>query len=278
MARAENKEVAGATTRYVAEIARMMREKQNLTQKEVGEQTGFTGSAISAMETCAQPASDQMLVKLEEVIGSGLGLFERAREFVRMDKYPAQFKNFALLEQRALTLSSFEPLVINGLFQTEEYAQALISGGFPPLPAPRVNELVEARMSRKSLFDREPVALIELVLDESVLHRVIGDRKVMRGQMLHMVETARRRNVTLQVMPLDRGLYGEHAGMRGGMTLVETPEHDHVVYLEPQDESLLISDAAKVSTYAQRYAKIRAQALSPVESLSLIERLAGEQQ
>lgn len=61
------------------------------------------------------------------------------------------------------------------------------------------------------------------------------------------------------------------------MTVVETAEHQHLVYLEPQDESLLISDPAKVSTYMQRYARIRAQALDPRESLGLIERLAGDQ-
>lgn len=100
----------------------------------------------------------------------------------------------------------------------------------------------------------------------------------MRAQLGHLVECAERRNVTLQVLPLDCGLGGEHFGARGEMTLVETPEHDHLVYMEPQDESLLISDPGKVTTYSQRYAKIRSQALGPRESLGLIERLAGELQ
>ena len=140
-----------------------------------------------------------------------------------------------------------------------------------------MEQLVEARMARKALFDREPTALIEVVLEESVLRRTIGDQEVMHGQLLHLAECARRRNVTLQVLPLECGASGEYAGGHGGMNIVETLEHDHLVYLEAQEESLLISDPAKVSTYAQRYAKIRAQALGPRESLDLIERLAGEQ-
>jgi len=278
MARAENKTEAGGVTRMVADLAKALREQQQLSQEQLGRKIGYTGSAVSAMETCAQPASDQMLVKLEETIGAGLGVFEKARTYVRMDKYPAQFKNYALLEQRALTLSSYVTLVVDGLFQTEAYARALISGGYPPLSEQRIEELVEARMARKALFTREPLALLELVLEESVLRRVVGSRTVMREQLLHLVECAQRRNVTLQVLPLDSGALGEHAGVRGEMKLLETPEHDHVVYLEPQDESLLISDPAKVSTYAQRYAKIRAQALGPRESLGLIERLAGDQE
>jgi hypothetical protein len=67
-----------------------------------------------------------------------------------------------------------------------------------------------------------------------------------------------------------------YAGDRGGMHLVETKDHQHVVYLEVEDQGILISDPAEVSQLAHRYAKIRSQALSPDESLSLIEQLAGE--
>ncbi|MFC4610635.1 Scr1 family TA system antitoxin-like transcriptional regulator [Streptomyces maoxianensis] len=278
MARAENKETAGPATRLVAGIARNMRVKKGWTQEQAGNELGFSGAAVSAMETCAQPASDEMLMALERVLGDGMGIFEQAREYVRLDKYPAQFKDYALLEQRALGLSLYATLVVHGLFQTEEYARALIGGGYPPLSDERVAELVEVRMSRRALFDREPVALIELILEESVLRRAIGGEGVMRDQMLHLAACARRRNVTLQVLPLDCGLSGEHAGAYGEMNLVETPDHDHLVYLEPQEEGLLIKGPAKVSTYAQRYAKIRAQALGPRESLGLIERLAGDRQ
>ncbi|WP_255949620.1 helix-turn-helix domain-containing protein [Streptomyces odontomachi] len=275
IARAENKEAAGAVTRLVADLAKALREQQNLSQVELGEMTGYSGAAISAMETCAQPASDAMLVKLEGAIGAGLGVFENAREYVRLDKYPAQFKNYVPLEQRALTLSTYVTIVIHGLFQTEAYAHALIAGGYPPLKTERLEELVEARMARQSLFEREPMPLIELILDEAVLRREIGSKEIMRNQLIHLAEFAQRRNVTIQVMPLDRGLRGTYAAARGSMTLLETLEHDHLVYLEPQDESMLISDPAKVSTYAQRYAKIRSEALSPDESLGLIQKLAG---
>lgn len=279
MAKADNKAMAGGATRLVSHLARALREKENLTQKALGEKLGYTGSAISAMETCAQPPSDEMLVKLEETIGAGLGVFQEAREWVRLEKFPPHFQDFALLEKSAVTLSMFETQVISGLFQTDAYARALITGGFPVLSDQRVEELVEARLARKALFEREPVALIELILDEATLHRVVGSRDIMRDQHRHLAELAQRRNVTLQILLLDCGLTGEQAGLRGGgMTLIETLKHERLVYMEPQDESLLLSDPAKVSLYAQRYAKIRAQALGPRESLAFIRKLAGEEQ
>lgn len=277
MARAENKAEAGGTARVVAALAKALREQQQLSQEELGALIGYTGSAVSAMETCAQPASDQMLIKLEESIGLGLGVFEKAREYIRTDKYPAQFKDYALLEQRALTLSTYVTIVVHGLFQTESYARALIGGGYPPLKDDRVDELVEGRVARQALFGREPLALIELILDEAVLRREIGSKAIMRHQLLRLSELAQQRNVTVQVMSLDRGLRGTYAAARGPMTLLETLGHDHLVYLEPQDESLLISDPAKVGVYAQRYAKIRSEAMSPDESLHLIQKLAGDQ-
>ncbi|MFD4920526.1 helix-turn-helix transcriptional regulator [Streptomyces goshikiensis] len=278
MAKADNKAMAGGATRLVSHLARALREKENLTQKALGEKLGYTGSAISAMETCAQPPSDEMLVKLEETIGAGLGVFQEAREWVRLEKFPPHFQDFALLEKSAVTLSMFETQVISGLFQTDAYARALITGGFPVLSDQRVEELVEARMARTDLFEREPVALIELVLDEAALRRGIGSQAIMVEQYQHLVELARRRNVSMQVLPLDCGFSGEHAGVRGGMTLVETPKHERLVYMETQGESLLLSAPAKVSMLSQQYAKIRAQALGPRESLAFIRKLAGEEQ
>lgn len=275
MASAENKQTASPMALMVAEVARTMRIQRGWTQEKLGLELGYSAAAVSAMETCAQPASDAMLVELGRLFNNGTAMFESARRYMRMERYPLQFQDYALLEQAALSLQLFATNVIHGLFQKEAYARALIGGGYPPLSDQRVEELVQLRMERKALFDREPVPMIEIIIDESVLRRVIGSEEIMREQLLHLVECAGRRNVTLLVLPLDAGKYGECAGARGAMTLVETPAHEHLVYLEPQDESLLISDPAKVSTYAQRYAKIRSQALGPRESLDLIKRLAG---
>ncbi|MEU0304693.1 DUF5753 domain-containing protein [Streptomyces cyaneofuscatus] len=275
MASAENKETASPAAKLVAKVTRMLRVQRDWSQDRLGDELGYSAAAVSAMETCAQPASDAMLVALKRVLSEGSDVFETARLYMRMERLPEQFKDYALLEQAAISLQLFAANVIHGLFQTEAYARALIGGGYPPLSDERVEELVQLRMARKALFDRDPLPMIEIIIDESVLRRFIGSEEIMREQLLHLVECARRRNVTLLVLPMDAGKYGEYAGDRGSMSLLETPEHEHLVYLEPQDESLLISDPAKVSTYAQRYAKIRSQALGPRESLDLIMRLAG---
>ncbi|WOI63287.1 helix-turn-helix domain-containing protein [Streptomyces fradiae] len=278
MAGQENKEKATPTAQLVAHMTRTLRKQKGLTQEQLGEMCGFSGAAISGVETCAQPASDQMLVKLEEAIGDGMGFFHESRLYVRIDKYPVQFKDYALVERAAVNLCLYSTLVVHGLFQTEGYARALIAGGYPILSQERVEELVDARLARQDVFDREPPATIELILEESVLRRLIGSDAVMRDQLTFLAACAEKRNVTVYVLPLTAGLQGEHAGVYGDINLVETHEHEHLAYLEPQNESMMISDPASVSAYAQRYARMRAQALPPRESLGLIERLAGDQQ
>ncbi|MEU7697368.1 helix-turn-helix transcriptional regulator [Streptomyces sp. NPDC015492] len=277
MARAENRESVGPAARMAAAVARKMRLKKGLTQDRLGTEMGFTGAAVSAMERLIHPVSDDMLVQLERVLAGGTGIFEEMRELVRLEKLPEQFRGYAPIEQKAVALWLYANHVVHGLFQTESYARALIAGGYPEPSPERVEELVVGRMARKALFDRQQVCEIELILDESVLRRPIGDQEVMREQLGHLAECARRRNVNLQVLPLDAGLEGEYVADRGNLTVIETTAHDHVTYLEIQGESLLITDRTKVSTHRQRYAKIRAQALDPRRSLGLIEELAGVQ-
>ncbi|NUR00348.1 MAG: helix-turn-helix transcriptional regulator [Streptomyces sp.] len=277
MARAENKTEAGGTAHLVAALAKALREQRGLTQPQLGDLLGYTAAAISAMETCAQPASDQMLVQLEEVIGGGLGFFQEARRWMLLEKYPARFRGFSKMEAGAVTLCSYQTLIVDGLFQTADYARALIGGSYPPVSEQRREELVEARLARRALFDRQPAPLIELILEESVLRRPFGSWEIMRGQLCSLAEDARRDHVFVQVLPLDRGLRGTYAGDRGAMKLVETKDHEHVVYMEIEDQGILISEPAEVSQLAHRYARIRAQALSPDDSLAFIERLAGEE-
>ncbi|MFF7024581.1 helix-turn-helix transcriptional regulator [Streptomyces klenkii] len=276
MASQENKDRASTAAQLTSEIVRLLRKRAGMTQEELGAEIDYTGSAISALETGAQPATEQMLDGLEKSIGCGMGIFTAAKKYVRMDKYPRHFRDFARLEQQALTLCTYENFMVDGLFQTEEYARALTSGGYPPLPESMVEEIVAARMARKAVFDREPMALIEMVLEESVLRRPFGSWDIMRGQLKHLIDCSQRPNVSIQVLPMERGLRGQHAGAWGPMKLVQTPEHRMMVYLEGQGTSNLLSEPAEVTQRFHRYAKIRAQALGPDESLSLIERLAGE--
>ncbi|MCP3816865.1 helix-turn-helix transcriptional regulator [Streptomyces sp. A3M-1-3] len=277
MTRTESKRPVSATAQYLADMVRTLRTQAGWSQEELGARFHYTGAAISAVETCKNLPTEKMLAGLDEHLCGGSGMIRLAGRYLLLDRYPEHFQDYVPLEAAAVSISSYQTLVVDGLFQTEDYARAVLGCGFPPYGDEELEELVGARMDRSALFDRRPVPLLSLVLDESVLRRQIGSAEVMRGQLRYLAESARRRNVTVQVLPLSRGARGEHAGLEGPVILVETPDHEHVAYLETQGNSQLIRKPDEVSTLAQRYAMIRAQALGPDESLALIEELAGEQ-
>lgn len=96
---------------------------------------------------------------------------------------------------------------------------------------------------------------------------------VMRKQLEHLLEVGRLRNVEIQVMPTDRE---DHAGLAGSLHLLKLREGDTVGHNEVQLTSRLISNPKETQVLEIRYGIIRAQALTPRESLAFIEKALGE--
>ncbi|MGR3932815.1 helix-turn-helix domain-containing protein [Streptomyces sp. BRA346] len=272
MAQSNKKVSTSPTVQYFAAVLRLLRVQAGLTQEELGKLMGYTGSAVSAVETCAKPPTDEFVEAAEKALDTG-GLLTAAIGFLRLERYPEHFQGFVQLEQEALSVSSYCTQLIDGLLQTKEYSRALFDHAFPPVDDEEADRLVAARMDRKALFDRKPGAVINVIIEEAALRRLIGGLKIMQAQYAYLIECARRPNVVIQVMPKSRA---GHAGLPGPMKLIETPDEATLVYLEGQGKSMLVSKPDEVGVLARRYAMIRSQALGPEESVRFIEQLMGE--
>ncbi|WP_189184919.1 helix-turn-helix domain-containing protein [Streptomyces albiflavescens] len=266
------KNSSSPAAQYFAEVLRMLRTQAGLSQNELGERMAYSGAAVSAVETCAKPATDEFIEAAEKALEAG-GLVSAASKYLRLERYPAHFQGFVQLEQEALSVSSYCTQLIHGLLQTKEYAQAVLNCAFPPLEEADVEQLVSARMERKALLDRKPVCVINIITEEAALRRKIGGAEVMRAQYEYLTACARRPNVVLQVMPMATAA---HAGLPGPMTVIETPEDTALVYMEVEGQSTLVSRPDEAGILTRRYAMIGRQALRPEESIGLIEQLAGE--
>ncbi|MFC4611654.1 DUF5753 domain-containing protein [Streptomyces maoxianensis] len=189
------------------------------------------------------------------------------------ERFPAFAQDFVDHEQEALTLLSYQTQAAPGLLQTEEYARAVFSCLYPPLDEEQLEEWVQARLVRQKIFERKPRPMVNFLLEESILHRPIGGRQVLRAQNQHLRRCAELPFLGLQIMPTDRGT---HAGLDGPLVLLETPDHDQLAYIEGQHISFLVDDPDQVSMYQQKYGMLRSQALSPTESMGLLDDLLGE--
>ncbi|MEU3630990.1 MULTISPECIES: helix-turn-helix domain-containing protein [Streptomyces] len=249
-----------------------LRMRAGLEREEFGRRIGYSASTVASFEQGRRIPSPRTIEQADEVLGAG-GLLALWKEQVERAQYPARFQGMAKLEKEAIELLMYDALIINGLLQTEEYMRALLAMRRPPLAQETIDQRVTARLARQDIFDRQPAPLLGFVMTEAVLRQRYGSRDVLRGQLEHLLLIGQKRNVEIQVMPLD---CEDNAGVNGPFTVVTRKDGRKFVYSEAHAISTLEADPEQSALAAARYGIIRSQALSPRESSQFIERLLGE--
>jgi transcriptional regulator with XRE-family HTH domain len=258
--------------RVVGKQIKVLRERAGLTQPEFGRRIGYGIDMVSSVERGKRPPREQFIDGAEREL-DGRGIFHAVREDVEETRYPARFREFAKLERQAAEIQMYDQMVVPGLLQTGEYARAIYLMRRPGLDEEAIEGHVAARMARRTVFERPPAPVMSFVVEETVLRRPLGGRPVLRGQLRHLLDIGRLHHVELQVMPLEAE---EHAGLVGSLALLEIPDRPKVAYTESQGRSAWFTERKDVRAFETRYGTIRAQALTPRESLKLVEKLLGE--
>ncbi|WP_432063773.1 helix-turn-helix domain-containing protein [Streptomyces sp. C10-9-1] len=251
---------------------KLFRERAGMDRASFGSLTGYSASTIAAFEQGRRIPPPRFIDQADEVLGAG-EVLRASKEEVARAQYPAFFRDAAKLESEAVELYVYDTHVVNGLLQTEEYTRALLGMRRPLLDEVTIEQRVAARLARQEIFDRWPAPLLSFVIEEPVVRRPLGGERVWRGQLEQLLLLGQKRNVELQVMPLDRE---DNAGVDGAFTLLMPRQGQQVGYMEAQGRSTLATDRDTVHALSARYGIIRAQALTPCESLAFIEKLLGE--
>ncbi|MFC5752870.1 helix-turn-helix domain-containing protein [Actinomadura rugatobispora] len=274
--------------RLASELRRLRETCALLKLEETAEKLGWSKTKLSRIENSLRrvsPAEVQQILAVYEIDGprsDALVRFARsARQRGWWDAYanslPADYTTYMGLEAEAEWLNAYSMGIINGLMQTADYAMhATKSVLMRFAPASDVERRVATRMTRqKAWSEREEPTRLWAITDETALKRVIGSPDVMRDQYLRLIELAALPNVMFQVMPLHAG---GHPGVVGSFTVMGFPERftPEVVYVENMTSALYIEDEREVHTYSLAFEQMGAMALSPEESLAMLERLAGQ--
>ncbi|MFE7515882.1 helix-turn-helix domain-containing protein [Streptomyces sp. NPDC057540] len=249
-----------------------LRVRAKMEREELGRRLGYSASTIASFEQGRRIPPPRAIDRSDEVLDAG-GLLTVWKDQLERAQYPAFFQGMAQLEKRAVELLAYDTLVVKGLLQTEEYTRALLANRRPPLDAETIEQRVTARLARQDIFERRPAPLLSFVMCESVLRRTFGGKEVLRGQLEQLLLTGQRRNVELQVMPLDSE---DNSGVDGPFTVITREDGKRFVYAEAQGTGTLETDPKQAVLAAARYGIIRSQALTPRESLAFIEKLLGE--
>ncbi|MEU8467742.1 helix-turn-helix transcriptional regulator [Streptomyces sp. NPDC029006] len=258
---------------------RLLRERAGLSQREFGNLVNFGPDQISAMERGVRTPRPEFLQRADEILQAD-GLFrevipqvEEAMTKART-RHPEWYRSYAVMEAEALELHFYANQAMPGLLQTEDYARAVFRQRRPFLSEETIEKRVADRLSRQQVFDRWPPPAVSYVLEEVLLERPIGGTDIFNGQLRNLLRVGGMRNVEIQVMPTRRE---EHPNLDSAFNLLAVPKgHGQVAYMEAQGFPQLITDPDDVRKIADRYGIMRAVALSPMETRSLIRQKLEE--
>lgn len=252
--------------RYCGNQVKLWRMKAGLSREELGQEAGYGSETIKSVEQGRRRATQHLLEVADQMCGAG-GLLIAAQEYLKPEKFPARTQEFMDAEESAISVLWYEPLLIPGLLQTEEYARALMNDSCPPLDDETVEERVAARMQRQEKLTRRPYARFGFVVYEAALRSGVGRHEVMKRQIRRLREVGTWRNVSVQVLPADGRSV---AGLSGALVLLETAEHEHFAYVEGPETSAFYSNAETISLLSQRHGMIRMQALNAEDSAAYL--------
>lgn len=267
---------------------RRLRMARGLRLEDVAAHLGCSEGRVSRLETgngraTLRPEELEKLCDLFQVTEERqrqmlLGMLSYALQPGWWDAYrevlPSGLEVYFGLETEAQAEHAWEPVLIHGLLQTADYARAVLSGH----PGNRLHDvaaLVAARTKRQELLTREDRDPLELwaILDEQVIRRPVGGPDVMRAQILHLVEVAALPNVTLQIMPVAKGV---HAGLGGAFSILDFQDSDPVIYIDSPAGNLYMEKKSDVRHFGASFDLLKAEALDPDDSTALLQRVAEE--
>ncbi|MET8023524.1 helix-turn-helix domain-containing protein [Streptomyces avermitilis] len=251
---------------------RHARERVGLSQDELGQPLFVSGSFIGQLEAGTRRMHLEYARQIDDILGTN-GFFERNCKALAKSRYPDHFAEAAEAEAVASAIRQYATLLIPGLLQTEAYARAVFRAYRPTATEDVIDELVAARLERAHLLDDPTKPLLWAVLDEAVLRREVGGTEVMTAALRHLVTLIQQHRIIAQVLPFGAGA---HAAMEGSLKLMEFEDAPPLSFVEAPDMGKLLDDPATVTRHTLMFNLLQASALSPQESLALIESLAQD--
>ncbi|MFF3645359.1 Scr1 family TA system antitoxin-like transcriptional regulator [Streptomyces sp. NPDC002564] len=253
-------------------VLKSFRKHAGYTQESLAPEIGYSAHFLASVEQGRRFPPTRFVDQCEAALDAFGTLQLAVNQLSRQRGLASWFRRWALLEQEAVALSTYECRLIPGLLQTEAYARTLFVNQLPPLGDEQIEAQLAARVERQLLLTERPNTAYSFILEEHLFLRRMGGHDVTMELVDHVLELAGRRNIEVQIMPV---VQESHAGLDGPMQLLETPENMWLAYTEGQESGQFISAPKVVSMLQMRYARMRAQALPLEHSLSLLERMRG---
>lgn len=232
---------------------------------------GFTRADLTVMLMAYGLGEDDPAAnRLYELLGLGKARGWWSESYGAL---PPKFAEFLELEGSATRIRSYEPLVIHGLAQTEEYARAIATHSSGPVDADEVERQVQLKMERqKHVLDGERPEL-SILIHAAAVRQTIGGADVMADQLTYLESMVGV--VGLRVVPDN---VGAHPGHLGTLTIFDFDPslHSPVAYAETHVGPMWSEAAEAVERCAGLYDDVLAVALDADATAEYVGRCKQE--
>jgi transcriptional regulator with XRE-family HTH domain len=267
--------------RELGALLRALRANAELTVEQVAEHLLCSLTKVSRMETGQRGVSLRDVRDLCDLYGvTDPAQREHLMRLAREGRGQAWWQPFNLpyatyvgLEAEAVSISDYEPTVFPGLVRTPAYARAVHERTMPKPNPGVIDQWIEVRVTRQQVLTQEDPLHLRAIIDEAVLHRIMGGPAVMHEQLDHCIEASDLSNVTIQVLPFSAGA---HPAIDSTFIVLELAEPvPSVVYVEGLVGQIYLERPEDVQRYERIYERLEALSLSPSESVDFMAKLSA---
>ncbi|MFF7249607.1 helix-turn-helix domain-containing protein [Embleya sp. NPDC008237] len=288
------------TRRRLGNELRSLREAAGLSREHVAEHMEWSNAKVWRIESGKVGIRSHdvtMLCRLysaTDELTSVLGQLAReARATVKSwwhtynDVLPDWFGVYVNLEDGAAEIRAYEAELIPGLFQTPEYAGAILRAAQPDATDEEIERRVGLRMARQKILERPRAEAPRLwmIINEAALRRRVGGPAVMRAQLTRLQETAAKPGIHIQVLKFSAGAHTSMLNAFSMLTFRDTATPAEaggrsaarpVVYLEQLTSALYLEKAHEIDAYTVAFEHLQANATRPAALNAMIDEILKE--
>jgi len=266
--------------RELGALLRKLRKDRDLTVDQVTTYLECSASKISRIETGQRGATPRDVRDLCDLYGVTdqaererlVGLAREGKQQGWWQPYDLPYSTYVGLEAEALSIKDYDSAVVPGLLQTPDYARARHEGAFPRLRPEIIEQRIEATLKRQLLLTRDQPPHLWSILDEAVLHRVMGSPEIMRQQLQRIGQAMEMPNVVVQIVPYT---IGAHPALDSVFTILELPGVvSTVVYVEGLLGQVYLEREQDAERYSRVFERLNTIALSVKDSRNYIARIS----
>ncbi|ACY99614.1 helix-turn-helix domain-containing protein [Thermomonospora curvata] len=251
---------------FIAFYLRFLRNQRGLSLEAMGRIMGCSRSSVSRIELGETRLDTKQAILIDRAWDIG-GLFQTLMWYASIGHDPSWFSQYLDKERKAGVIKTYEANVIPGLFQTEDYARALLSTG----DVPNTEEVLQRRIGRQEILEREVPPFVSAILNQNALEWPVGSPEIMRRQLARVLELSERKRIVVRVVPRTWDV-GAFPGLDGSFLLMAGDDFGEVAYSESPGCGRLVSAPSDVQSYVIRWNQISAKALPETPSRKLIEK------